>query len=649
VPSPDADRDEVAGTPRSGCDHPGVAEPADDFAHRTRWSTALRTPLNAFLHAETSGAVVLLAAAVLAVLWATAAPASYADLWNSPLTVRLRSWSVSMSVRDWVNTGLMSFFFFVVGLEARREADIGEIRELRRIALPLLAGVAGMVVPILLFLSITHDTPAAHGWGAAMSTDTAFALGVLTIVGARSADRLRVFLLTVVVVDDIAALLVIAIVYTEHVAVGPLVVAVALFAVLLVVRLLRVRSGSVYALLGMGVWLAMLKSGVDPLIVGLAIGLLAYAYPAGREDLERAMQEFRQFREQPTPELARRARMSLQGAVSPNERLALLWHPWTSYLVVPLFALANAGVPLRGSVLGNAFSSRLTLAIVVAYVVGKPLGILTASLATTVSSRGRLRPPVGFGSVVGAGAASGVGFTVALLVATIAFDRVQLQQAKVGVLTAAVGATLLSWVTFRILDLLPPKLRTRALLGSSTAIVDLADPVDPRRDHIRGPEQSEVTLLEYGDLECPYCGRAEPVVRELLRNFTDITYVWRHLPLDDVHPHARLAAEATEAAAAQGRFWEMHDLLLTHQDALRFGDLVAYAGQLGLDVERFSAAVKERRYADRVAADVDSAALSGVTGTPTFFVNGRRHHGAFDLDSLKMAVEAAGARATLSR
>jgi Na+/H+ antiporter NhaA len=482
-----------------------------------------------------------------------------------------------------------------------------------------------------------------------MSTDTAFALGVLAIVGARSADRLRVFLLTVVVVDDIVALLVISIVYTEDVAVRPLVIAAALFAVLLVVRLLRVRTGLVYALLGAAVWLSMVESGVDPLIVGLAIGLLAYAYPAGREDLERAMQEFREFREQPTPELARRARVSLESAVSPNERLALLWHPWVSYLVVPLFALANAGVPLRWSVLQNAYSSRLTLAIVLAYVLGKPLGILTASFAATVSSRGRLRPPVGFGSVLGAGAAAGVGFTVTLLIAALAFDRGQLQQAKVGVITAAVAATLLSWVTFRVLDLLPPKLRTRALLGTSTAIVDLADPVDPERDHIRGPDQSDVTLLEYGDLECPYCGRAEPVVRELLRSFAEIRYVWRHLPLDDVHPHARLAAEATEAAAVQGRFWEMHDLLLEHQDTLRFADLISYAGQLGLDVKQFAAAVKERRHADRVAADVDSAALSGVTGTPTFFVNGRRHHGAFDLESLKTAVEAAGARATLSR
>jgi protein-disulfide isomerase len=155
-------------------------------------------------------------------------------------------------------------------------------------------------------------------------------------------------------------------------------------------------------------------------------------------------------------------------------------------------------------------------------------------------------------------------------------------------------------------------------------------------------------MVEYGDLECPYCGQAEPVIRELLAGHADVTYVWRHLPLDDVHPHARLAAEATEAAAEQGAFWEMHDLLLTHQDALKLPDLVRYASELGLDVEAFTAAVKQRRYSARVQNDVDSADLSGVTGTPTFFINGRRHHGAFDLDTLSAAVKVAGARAVIA-
>jgi protein-disulfide isomerase len=416
-----------------------------------------------------------------------------------------------------------------------------------------------------------------------------------------------------------------------------------------VVRIRRVRNGILYFAIGAVTWVAMMKSGVDPVVVGLAMGLVTYAYPAGRADLERATDDFRLFREQPTPELARRARFGIVTALSPNERLAQIWHPWTSYLIVPLFAFANAGIPLNPSFLGHAITSPITLGILIGYCVGKPIGIAgTASLVTLIS-RGRLRPPVGWGSVVGAGAIAGIGFTVSLLIASLAFQGQQLQEAKAGILASALVASGLSWVVFRVIERLPRPLRSRALLGTATTILDLADPVDPERDHIRPRTDGLVTMVEYGDLECPYCGQAEPVIRELLAGHADITYVWRHLPLDDVHPQARIAAEATEAAAAQGAFWEMHDLLLTHQDALKLPDLVGYAGELGLDVETFTDAVKERRYSARVQSDVDSADLSGVTGTPTFFINGRRHHGAFDLDTLSAAVKVAGARAVIAR
>jgi Na+/H+ antiporter NhaA len=615
---------------------------------RTLWTSMSGTPMRAFLRTESGSAVVLLAAAVIALVWVNVDQASYDDLWQADLSVRLGHWAVALDLRGWVNDGLMAFFFFVVGLEARREADLGELRELRRVALPLLAGLGGMLVPVLLFLAFNAGRPSAHGWGAAMSTDTAFALGVLVLVGPRFSDRLRAFMLTVVVVDDIVALAVITFAYSDRVDRSALLVAAALFAVVLVVRALRIQRGLPYALLGIAMWVAMVTSGVDPLVVGLLMGLLTYAYPAARIDLERATEQFRLFREQPTPELARRARAGVEAAISPNERLSQLWHPWSSYLIVPVFALANAGIPISGHFLATAFTSPVTLGILVGYVVGKPVGITLTSMLVTTASRGRLRPPVGWGSVGGAGSAAGVGFTVSLLIASLAFDRGQLAEAKAGVLAAAVTATVLSFAVFRVIDLLPDRARARALLGMSATIVDLADPVDVERDHIRGPADSLVTLVEYGDLECPYCGQAEPVVRELLRDFTDITYVWRHLPLDDVHPHARMAAEATEAAHAQGAFWEMHDLLFEHQDALRLSDLVGYAEQLGLDTATFADEVRRRAHAARVSSDVDGADLSGVSGTPTFFVNGRRHHGAFDLETLSAAVKAAGARAALT-
>ena len=480
-----------------------------------------------------------------------------------------------------------------------------------------------------------------------MSTDTAFALGMLALVGPRFPDRLRAFMLTVVVVDDVVALVVIATVYSEHVALTALLVAIGIVGAMLVVRAAGVRVGLVYAALGIATWVALFKSGVDPVVVGLVMGLLTYAYPAARADLERATDLFRLFREQPTPELERTARVGLRAAISPNERLQQLYHPWTSYAIVPLFALANAGIAISGSFLSRAYSSPVTLGILFGYVAGKPIGITGTSWLVTRLSRGRLRPPVGWAAVAGAGTVAGIGFTISLLIATHAFSGVRLEEAKLGVLSAALCASLLTWLVFRATALLPRRLRIRALLGTSDAITDLAESVDPERDHVRGPDEAPVTVVEYGDFECPYCGRAEPAVRELLREFGDVRYVWRHLPLTDVHPRAQAAAEAAEAAAEQGAFWEMHDLLLDRQDELKASDLLRHAEELGLDVERFESDLQRHAGGERIAEDVDSADLSGVSGTPTFFINERRHHGAYDIDTLSAAVRAARARAAL--
>jgi protein-disulfide isomerase len=259
-------------------------------------------------------------------------------------------------------------------------------------------------------------------------------------------------------------------------------------------------------------------------------------------------------------------------------------------------------------------------------------------------SRGRVRPPVGWGALAGGGAAAGIGFTISLLIASRAFTGTSLEEAKLGVLSAALGATLLSAAIFKAIDLLPVEQRLRLMLGSSEDIIDLSEPVDDEHDHIRGPEDAPVTLIEYGDFECPYCGQAEPIVRELLAGRGDVRYVWRQLPLTDVHANAELAAEAAEAAGAQGKFWEMHDRLLENQGALQPRDILNYAEDLGLDVERFHDDLRRHANAGRLARDVESAELSGVSGTPTFFVNGRRHYGAYDVDSLTSAVKAAKAR-----
>jgi Na+/H+ antiporter NhaA len=617
---------------------------AAPFSGRTAWTRNLQTPLRAYLNTETGSAAVLLAAIVAALVWANVDHASYERVWTTTLSIRFGGHGISMDLRAWINSGLMTFFFFVIGLEARREFDLGELRERRRMALPLLAGLGGMVVPVLIYLAINAGHSSIHGWGTAMSTDTAFALGLLALVGSRLPTRLRAYLLTVAVVDDIVALLVIAIAYSGSISVVPLLVAFGLFGCILLVRAADIHLGLVYFVLGTAVWIAFYKSGVDPVVAGLMGGLIALAYPAQRTDLERASDIFRLFREQPTGELSRTARSALRSAVSPNERLQSLWHPWTSYAIVPLFALANAGVHLSPGFLSTAYSSPVTLGIIVGYVVGKPVGIAGTTWLATRFSGGRLRPPVGWASVAAAGTLAGIGFTVSILIADLAFHGTELDEAKVGVLSAAVLAATLTWLEALATSRLPRKQRIRLLLGTPDLIVDLAEPVDPEHDHIRGPIDAPVTVLEYGDFECPFCGQAEPIVRELLREHGDVAYVWRHLPLNDVHPNAQQAAEAAEAAANQGAFWEMHDLLLERQNALRIPDLIGYARELGLDVERFEEDFRTRDGSGRVARDVDSADLSAVSGTPTFFINGLRHYGAYDIATLSAAVKAARAR-----
>jgi Na+/H+ antiporter NhaA len=605
----------------------------------------LGSPLRDYLNTETGGATVLLAATLAALVWANVAPSSYHSFWTTELSLRLGSHALTDDLRHWINEGLMAIFFFVVGLEARREFDLGELRDRYRVPLPALAALFGMAVPVAIYLMFNAGRSSADGWGVAMSTDTAFALGLLALVGPRFSNRMRAFMVTVAVVDDLVALLVIAVAYTQSLDLAPLLVAIALFGVVLVLRQVPVRQGALYVALGVAIWVALHSSGIDPIIVGLAMGLLTYAYPASREDLERASSAFRDYREQPTPELARTASRSLELAISPNDRLAQRIHPWSSYVIVPLFALANAGVHVNGALLGRAFSSPITLGIIAGYVVGKPAGVLIGTWVAERVTRGHAEAPIGRGALAGVGAAAGIGFTVSLLIASRAFSGDELAEATIGVLSAAVIASLISGAIFKVIDRLPYKRRLRLLVGRSEQLIDLATDIEPDEDHIRGPEDAPVTLVEYGDFECPYCGLAEPSVRELLsQHGADVRYVWRHLPLSDVHPHAQLAAEAAEAAGSQGRFWEMHDLLLDHQDALRGADLIRYAELLELDVEQFRQELRRHEHAGRVARDIESAELSGVAGTPTFFINGQRHHGAYDIATLTAAVKAARAR-----
>ncbi|MGW4940814.1 Na+/H+ antiporter NhaA [Actinoplanes sp. NPDC004185] len=615
---------------------------------RTQWTRGLGAPLRAFLRTESGSAGVLVAAIAAALVWANVDTASYDAVWRTDFSVRFGAMGITEDLRTWINSGLMTLFFLVVGLEARREFDLGDLRDRRRFLLPSAAGLVGMLIPVLIYLAVTHGGPGAHGWGIAMSTDTALALGLLALVGRGVPDSTRVFLLTVFVVDDLVALLVIAVVYSEDIAMMPLLIAGAAFGVWLLLRTFGVRSAFSYAVVGLVLWAAMLASGVDPVVAGLAMGLTAVAYTPVRENLEAATGLFKLFREQPTPELARTAARGLTETLSPNDRLQRVYHPWSSYVIVPLFGLANAGIAIDGSFLSRAFTSPVTWGVILGYLIGKPVAVVGVSALLTGATGGRVRPTVGWAAVLGSGTIAGIGFTVSLLIAALAFEGPELAEAKIGVLTAAAGASLITWAVFRATRMLAPQRRARAMLGDTEELIDLIPAVDPERDHVRGPQDASVTVVEYGDFQCPYCGQAEPAVRDLITD-TDLRYVWRHLPLPDVHPQARLAAEAAETAAGQGKFWEFHDLLLAHQDHLKIMDLLRYADQLGLDTDRFHDELMDHRHAQRVTDDVDSADLSGVSGTPTFFINGSRHYGAYDIVTLQQAVKTARIRAGLAR
>jgi Na+:H+ antiporter, NhaA family len=413
---------------------------------------AITVPLRRFLATEVGSGALLIAATALALLWANSPWGdSYERLWATEAGVRVGDLELVLDLRHWVDDGLMALFFLVVGLEVTREVAIGELRDRSTIGVPVLAALGGMVLPAAIYLGINPAGPGASGWGIAMATDIAFVLGALALLGPRCPDQLRLFLLTVAIVDDIGAILVIAVFYTDDLSPVPLLAAAVLVGALVVLRWIRVWRSPALVVIGLALWLALYQSGVHATIAGVLIGLLvATRAAAPRTEIDtyaRALAE-----DPATAAQARLTRLAATATVSANERIQYALHPWTSYLIVPLFALANAGVRLDGETLRQAAGSPVTIGIVVALVVGKSVGITGSTLLALRLRVGVLPGEIRRGQLAGGATLAGIGFTVALFISDLAFDDPALrEQAVVGVLAGSMLAALLGGAIIRFL------------------------------------------------------------------------------------------------------------------------------------------------------------------------------------------------------
>ena len=577
------------------------------------------------------GALILLLATMAAIIWANVSIGSYETFWDTHLTVGVGDLQLDFTLHALVNDALMSIFFFTVGLEVRREFAIGELTSWSRALVPVVAAVAGLVIPALLFVMIAAGSGHEGAWGVVISTDTAFLVGALALIGPRVPGRLRVFLLALAVVDDIGALSIIALVYTENFTPMPLLIAAAGLVGVYFTRYLRGGRGPVYATLAVIVWLAFLASGVHPTLAGVAIALLVPVYRPDRRDVEHALDLARTFRQSPNTEYARAAANSLRESISINERLQSAYAPYVAYVILPLFALANAGVVINPEILAGAMTSALTWGIIVGLVAGKFIGVFGSAAVLKVLRVGEFGPGLTLDRIAGGAALCGIGFTISLFIVDLAIDDPDAQnQARVGVLAASVIAFLISTLVFRISDAVRP---------DDDAGQTLARPVDDRRDHVFGSPDAPYTIVEYGDFQCGFCLKASGSIQEVKNELgDDLRYVWRHAPLTAYHPNALAGAEAAEAASLQGKFFEFERGLFADQENQRPSDIIRLARDLDLDVERFERDLTSPEVTGRVRDDMLDAEAMGITSVPTLFINGRRHTGPYDAQSLIRAL-----------
>lgn len=431
------------------------------FRFRPSLAPRLLLPVQEFIRTEAGSGAVLLAATAVALIWANSPwNDSYFEFWDTIITIDLGIFDVSEDLQHWVNDALMVVFFFVVGLEIKREALHGELAGARRAALPIAAAAGGMIVPALIYTAFNAGGDGGRGWGIPMATDIAFALGVLALLGPRIPSMVRIFLLALAIVDDIGAIMVIAIFYSGSLDWGALAFAAGVVIFIVVMLRLRVRNGLMYGITGLVLWAAIFESGVHATIAGVILGLLAPSRPEGDSDFaqltEELLAEYRSAIAAGDIERVEAVLGEMEEETAerstPLERLERLLHPWSSYLVVPVFALANAGIDLSGDMLGDALTSPVTLGVLMGLLAGKLIGVFGASFLAVRLRLAELPPGVTWMHVAGIGLLAGIGFTVALFVTGLAFEERQfIDDGKVGILVASILAGVAGFLFLRLI------------------------------------------------------------------------------------------------------------------------------------------------------------------------------------------------------
>ena len=422
-------------------------------------ATRIRVPLpyvspslRRFLANEAGSAVLLLAATVIALVWANLPGGTYEAFWQTGTELRVGSHAITLDLQHWVNDAAMSIFFLVAGLEISREVTVGELRNPRLVVVPAMGALGGLLCPALLYFAFEHSGPAAAGWGIPMSTDTAFLVGILALFGPRCPDQLRLFLLTLAIVDDIGAIIVMAVFYTVHISAPALLMAALLVAVLGVLRWAGVWRLLPYVLVGLALWAAVYASGLHPTLAGVLVGIFVPATMVESEQRDRLRFYGRAVIEHADPARVRLATLAARASVPANDRLQEALHPASAFVVVPLFGLANAGVALDRASLRAASTSGVTIGIIVSLLAGNAIGISGATAIALRAGLGDLPGRVRYGHLVGGAVLAGIGFTISLFITDLAFtDAVLRRDAKIGVLTGSLLAAALGSVLLRYL------------------------------------------------------------------------------------------------------------------------------------------------------------------------------------------------------